>query len=108
MLAQQQKLASMGPTLIANRPAMPLGTHTVRRVVHSAPNVHSVVTGVSPMKKDLMRHQEQQRKVVMPGRTQKPMQQIHHHTPVKPKAVINMPSLLGKCGFHLRDVIRKG
>lgn len=96
LLAQQQKMQSASSSLIANRP--PITPGTVRRVVHSGSNIHSTITGISPVKKDplIRQHQEQQRRVVMPTRHQKSIHQIHSQTPTKPKAVINMPSLLGK------------
>lgn len=103
MLAQQQKLSSATSSLIANRPAVPPGsiTQTVRRVVQTTANVHSP-TGVSPVKKDslIRQHQEHQRKMVMAARTQKHIQH-QPHIPTKPKAVINMPSLLGKSCFQV-------
>lgn len=98
LLAQQQKMAS-STSLIANRPSVaPGGVQTVRRVIHTSTGLHSGVTGSSPIKKDALvrQHQEQQRKVVMPSRNPKPVLQIQQQTTLKPKAVINMPSLLGK------------
>lgn len=101
LLAQQQKMAS-STSLIANRPSVSPGAiQTVRRVVHTSSGLHSAVTGASPVKKDALhrQHQEQQRKLVMPTRHPKSVQQIQQQTSVKPKAVINMPSLLGKLFF---------
>lgn len=91
LLAQQQKMQSASSSLIANRP--PITPGNVRRVVHSGSSMHSI----SPVKKDplIRQHQEQQRKVIMPSRSQKPIQ-VQSQIPPKPKAVINMPSLLGE------------
>lgn len=99
LIAQQQKMTHSG-SLIANRPAISAGNtpQMVRRVIHAPSSAHSSFSGVSPVKKDslIRQHQEQQKRLVMPSRTPKTIHQMQPQTSTKPKAVINMPSLLGK------------